>query len=139
MAKKVVVSYREVENAIFDGINKNRELRRVVARFIDDVHDTWITIWEASGPHPYETGDYVASIKKRKLPMRSRIWMKRALARGALVGAVYSDSPVAHFIEYGTDVDYPESKSPWGPNTPTPEFSPMRRTQDAMRRGLRVR
>lgn len=30
-----------------------------------------------------------------------------------------------HFLEYGTGPDKPGSKSPFGPDTPTPEFAPF--------------
>ena len=41
---------------------------------------------------------------------------------------VVNDDPKAVFIEYGTGPDKPDSKSTWGPNTPTPEFAIARRT-----------
>jgi uncharacterized protein (TIGR02266 family) len=37
---------------------------------------------------------------------------------------VSTDNEHAGFIEYGTGPDNPGSRSPWGPNTPTPEFAP---------------
>jgi hypothetical protein len=41
---------------------------------------------------------------------------------------VRNTSPNANFIEFGTGVDKPGSRSPWGPNTPTPEYGPARAT-----------
>lgn len=72
------------------------------------------------GRHPYETGDYRDSIHIRQ---------NRAPKTGRFVAGwtAYSDSPIANFIEFGTDVDK-RMGSPWGPNTPTPEFAPAART-----------
>lgn len=132
----VKVSLFEVDNAIFDGINNSRELRRAYRDFVDDVHDLWVRLWdldprgklarETGMRHPYQTGDYKAHIKK-KMPKKYK-WIKTFLKKGIPIGAVYNDSDVAHFIEYGTGPDKPGSRSPWGPRTPTDEFAPMRRT-----------
>lgn len=138
MADEVVVKFSDVQNAIFDGVSSNRELKRIINRFIDDVHDTWENVWDESLegklatelgiPHPYQTGSYRAHIKKKKMTWAQKLWVKRAIKKGLLVGVVYNDDPKAHWIEYGTTVDKPGGHSPWGPNTPTPEFAPMRRT-----------
>lgn len=160
---KTVVKMRDVEDALFDGVNSSRELRRELRDFIDDVHDVWkrfapkptgvprkkdatvaerwATYLEVGGMpgHPYSTGEYLASIKKKKLPLRLRLFTKRTLRKGgALVGLVYSDHPLAHIIEYGSGADGPDSRSPWGPQTPTPEFAPMRKTVALMNTGGRV-
>lgn len=136
MADKVNVRISGLDNAIFDGINKSRELRRAMDRFVDDVHDTWLNVWEASGPHPYETGDYIAHLKKGSLSRRQRLFIRHTLRKGVPIGLVYNDSEIAHFIEYGTDPDKPGGHSPWGPDTPTPKFEPMRRTAIIMNEGL---
>jgi hypothetical protein len=47
------------------------------------------------------------------------------LGRFLAAWEVYSDHENANFIEYGTGPDKPGSRSPWGPNTPTPEFAPF--------------
>lgn len=72
------------------------------------------------GLHPYDTGSYVDSIEIRQ--NRNR--------RGRFVAGwtVFTDHPHAVFLEDGTGVDKPGSRSPWGPNTPTPEFAPAART-----------
>lgn len=126
----VRVSLKEIDDAIFEGIEDNKELRRAYDDFIDDVHTTWVNIWVASGPHPYATGDYLKRIKKRKLSKWYRGHMRNYLKRhkGMPIGQVYNDSDIAHLVEYGTGPDNPDSRSPWGPNTPTPEFAPMRKT-----------
>jgi hypothetical protein len=68
---------------------------------------------------PYATGAFAETIKLRQSH------------RGVGIGGgqflpsfeIYSNSPIAHFLEYGTGVDNPDSQSPWGPNTPTPAFN----------------
>lgn len=122
-----VVSLREIREGIFDGIDSNRELRRAYRDFVDDVEATWKHIWDADASgHPYETGDYRAHIKKIMPKRYQRI--RKFLRNGIPIGAVYNDSDVSHFVEYGTAADKPGSHSPWGPDTPTPEFAPMRKT-----------
>lgn len=133
MAGNVVVKLKDIETAIFDGISNNKELRRAYNDFIDDVKEMWRLTWEADsqgviGGHPYQTGDYIAHLKKRKLARGDRANLRNLLHQGIFIGMVYNDSDVAHFIEYGTGPDKPGSKSPWGPDTPTPEFAPMRKT-----------
>lgn len=139
MADTVKVSLREIDDAIFDGIEDNKELRRAYDDLIDDIHTTWVNLWTSSGPHPYTTGDYLAHIKKVKLTKWYRGHVRNYLKKnqGMPIGQVYNDSPVAHFVEYGTKEDKPGSKANWigldgqrhfGPNTPTPEFAPMRKT-----------
>ncbi|WPH57640.1 hypothetical protein [Mycobacterium phage WXIN] len=136
--EEIVVRFKDVENAIFDGVSSNRELKRIINRFVDDVESTWKHVWDSSMqgklaeelgiPHPYQTGEYRAHIKKKKMTLFQKMWVKRALRKGFLVGSVYNDDDKAHWIEYGTMEDKPGSRSPWGPHTPTPEFAPMRRT-----------
>ena len=120
---------REIQGVIDDALDSHkskRELRREFDEFVDDVHDTWVHIWDAMD-HPYETGNYREHIKKKKLPLRTRI-TRSFFFKGIPVGQVFNDSDVAHFVEYGTGPDKPGSKSPFGPNTPTPEMAPMRKT-----------
>lgn len=146
---EVVVRLSDIDNAIFDGISSNRELRRIMNRFIDDVENTWKHVWDTTimgvqegpgpPPHTYQTGDYRAHIKKKKLSLGQKLAIKRALKKGILVGLVYNDSDVAHFIEYGTGPDKPGSRSPWGPNTPTDEFAPMRKTWALMNNEEEIR
>lgn len=148
MADEVVIRLKDIESGVFDSINSSRELRRAMKRFIDDVHDTWLNVWDASmegvlaqetgDPHPYQTGDYRASIKKRNLPLRQRLFIKSTLRKGIPIGLVYSDDEKAHWIEYGTDPDKPGGHSPWGPDTPTPAFAPMTRTSIIMNEGFEV-
>lgn len=126
----VVVNLKDIDAAIFDGISDNKELRRAFDDLIDDVEHTWkmLSPKPGSADHRYATGDYLAHIKKKKLSRWYRGHMKNLLRKGIPIGMVYNDSDIAHFVEYGTGPDNPDSRSPFGPDTPTPEFAPMRRT-----------
>lgn len=130
MSDEVVVRLGDIENAIFEGIEDNRELRDALDDFVDAVHTTWVNIWVASGPHPYTDGEYLAHIKKQKMSKYYRQHVRNFLRRhqGMPIGMVFNDSENSVFVEYGTGPDKPGGHSPWGPNTPTPEFAPMRKT-----------
>lgn len=67
--------------------------------------------WAASGPHPYETGAYLASLKAAI-----------QLSGRRLEGVAYTDSDHGAYIEFGTE--------------DTPTFAPLRR--GAERAGLRL-
>lgn len=109
-----MASRRDVERAVWEAIRDSRELHDELHRVVDETEDMWRTVWDASGPHPDQTGTYRDSIKGRKLPIK----LKR---RGATpVGVVSSDDPQAEFIEYGTE--------------DTPEFRPASRTADIINR-----
>ena len=70
--ERVVVQIGDIDSAIMEGVNSNRELRKLIRNFIDETKDTWRLVWEASGVetkegfHAYQTGDYVAHIKEQK-------------------------------------------------------------------------
>lgn len=139
MADEVRVNLRDVEGAFFDGMNSSRELRRAINDFIDDTHAMAKVVWHTSaegvpGNHPYATGDYEAHMKKKKLTLRQKLFVKSMVSKGIPIGLVYNDSDVAHFVEFGTHADKPGSKSPWGPNTPTPAFKVFQRTSEIMNR-----
>lgn len=129
---KPKVKITGLEASVFEGINKSRELRRAFDRFVDDVQRAWLLAWEARGPHPYEAGDYVQSIKQKKLSLRQRLFIKSTLGKGIPIGVVYSDHPVAHILEYGSGPDPEGTNSPWGRDTPTPAFGAMRAAAEAM-------
>lgn len=141
----VIVRLRDVENAVLDGLSSSRDLRREAKRFIEDAADVWRMVWDTSmqgilasetgAPHPYQTGDYRRHIKTTKLTWTQKLFIKQALRSGLLVGSVYNDSRVAGWVEKGTDVDKPGSRSPWGPNTPTPAFHIAERTAQIMSAG----
>lgn len=127
-----VVSLAEIQDALLDGVDNSREMRRIYRRFVEGTARMWEIVWEASGPmtkeghHAYETGDYVAHIKKQMPRRYQRI--KKFLAEGIPIGAVYNDSRVAEFVEEGTGYDRPGTHSPWGRYTPTPRFQIAERT-----------
>ena len=141
----VVVRLRDVENAVLDGLSSSRDLRREAKRFIEDAADIWRLVWDTSKQgieaaktgvlHPYQTGNYRRHIKTTKLTWTQKLFIKQALRGGLLIGSVYNDSRVANWVEFGTDVDKPGSKSPWGPNTPTPAFHIAERTAQIMGAG----
>ena len=68
--------------------------------------------------HPFETGRYREAIHVER--KRKRFGMPRY--------AVVNDDPNANFIEYGTGPDKPGSQSPWGSDTPIPEYAPAAKT-----------
>ncbi|AIY32379.1 hypothetical protein PORCELAIN_25 [Mycobacterium phage Porcelain] len=149
MPRDVVVRLRDVRSALLDGVSESRDLRRVVQRFINDVERTWHDVWDVSMlgvlaqqtgvPHPYQTGDYKAHIKKKKLTAMQKLRIKKFLKGGMPIGLVYNNDEKAHWIEYGTKRDRPGSRSPWGPNTPTPAFEIMQRVARIMNEDVRYR
>lgn len=71
---------------------------------------------------PYATGATAATVHVRQSRRR----------KGQRVGGqymptyeVYSLSDIMNLLEYGTGDDNPDSRSPWGPHTPTPVFAPF--------------
>lgn len=104
-------------------IGKDNETKTRTKMFAKQVAAYWANVaWPMSvgnygpGVHPYETGDYRDSIHLRQLRTRRGLF--------SFGWEVYSNHPHANFIEFGTGVDKPGSRSPWGPLTPTPEFAP---------------
>jgi hypothetical protein len=80
-------------------------------------------------PPGYATGDYANSIHVRQ----------QRGPKGRFISSfeVYTYHPNAHYLEYGTDIDNPDSQSPWGRYTPTPEFAPAARTAHHFGAGTR--
>jgi hypothetical protein len=101
-------------------ISRDKTVKPRTRKFAEEVRDHLVNVEWASRPHPYATGDFADSVKVRQ--GRSR------LGRFLATFEVYSDHPNANFIEYGTGPDKPGSRSPWGPNTPTPEMAPFGNT-----------
>lgn len=116
-------------------IRAERSIKWRTKAFAEEVAAYWADVaWPESAAagrhgadHPYESGEYQDSIKVRQ--QRAPKGAKGGVG-GRFLSAfeVYSDSPNANFIEYGTGPDKPGSRSPWGPYTPTPEFAPAART-----------
>lgn len=109
------------------GIQNDRAIPLGTKRVAEEVKTYWKDVaWPTAigtppAQHPghfYETGRY-----------RESIHVERKRARFGLPAyAVVSNDPDANFIEFGTGVDKPGSRSPFGPNTPTPEFAPAGKT-----------
>lgn len=66
---------------------------------------------------PVDHGDYAASIRVQKKARNGK----------AQVG---TKSWKAHMIEFGTKADPPDTKSVFGPDTPTPAFAPGQKTAE---------
>lgn len=64
-----------------------------------------ISVWEGSGPHPYETGDYVSGISA-----------EAGIENGVAIGRINAYDWKSGFIEFGT--------------SDTPTFAPLRRGAD---------
>lgn len=105
-----------------DSRKPGSEVKRATKREAEEVAAWWRDV-EAPSPgpaHPYSTGDYRESI---------HVEQNRDVRGRFLAGfTVITRHPNAGFIEFGTGPDKPGSRSPWGPNTPTPEFAPAGKT-----------
>jgi hypothetical protein len=115
------------------GLRKDGEVHRKTKDFANEVKDYWVefqapapwnirpeTIVGHAEDWPYTTGEYAHSIKVRQ----------GRNPRGQFISSwdVYTHSPIAHFIEWGTAEDAPGTHSPWGPNTPTYPYAPAAAT-----------
>jgi hypothetical protein len=117
------IDVRNLGREIEAKIRAEKSVKWRTKAFAEEVAQYWKHVaWPESAAkgqwanHPYETGEYVNSIHVRQ----SRSRLGRFLAGFEVI----ADSPNANFIEFGTGVDKPGSRSPWGPDTPTPEFGP---------------
>ena len=123
------VSREKIKREILAKVERDEEPRRNTRKVAEEVKLYIQTVTAPTpGPeHPYSKGgpgSYVESIKIKQ----SRIPKGESGAGQWLAEfTVYSDHPNANFIEFGTGPDKPGSRSPWGPNTPTPEFAPFGR------------
>lgn len=138
---EVIVDDLDIQDALISGMSDSRALKRAAIEFIDDAADTWRRVWTVTAkskiatgadPHPYETGNYESHIKKKHVERISEKMIREAMIDGALLGSVYNDADDAAFLERGTQVDKPGSRSPYGPNTPTPAFEIAKRTAEIM-------
>ena len=106
-------SEREIRAEIERHSRAAADVRVGSEEFADEVRDHWRSI------SPVDTGEYAASVHVEKRKDRDGLphyW-------------VGTRDWKAHFIEYGTEADSSDSKSPFGPNTPTPEFAPAAKTE----------
>lgn len=88
------------------------KVQRELAVEAEKVKAAWIS------HSPVRTGKYAASITIEDRSDVDGFPAKRVVAK-----AWY-----AHFIEFGTGPDKNGSKSPFGPDTPTPAFAPRAKT-----------
>lgn len=127
MPASVRIDRQKLRSEISLKIGKDNDVLIRTKKFAEEVRDYWRDVaWPTSvgnhgpGVHPYDTGAYAASIQVA----RNRGGLGRFIAGFK----VFSDSPHANFIEFGTGPDKPGSRSPWGPFTPTPAFAPAGKT-----------
>ncbi|GJJ22283.1 HK97 gp10 family phage protein [Mycolicibacterium mageritense] len=105
-------SEAEIRAEIERKIRADAEVKVKTEKHAEDVRDYW------RGIAPVDSGEYAASVHVEKRKDRDGLphyW-------------VGTRDWKAHFIEYGTGDDPDDSKSPFGPDTPTPEFAPAAKT-----------
>lgn len=133
----MAVERQQLERELRLKLAHDGEVRRDAEDFAQEVAHRWVAIWEAMGPHPYETGDYADSIELIRVGVASRVRHPKGAPGGVggrFTGEVLYHYQVgtehenAHFIEYGTGYDAPGTNSPFGRFTNTPEFAPAAAT-----------
>ncbi|WAY18397.1 HK97 gp10 family phage protein [Mycolicibacterium fortuitum] len=108
---------REIQAEVELKIRKDAEVRRkgkaAAERIRDEIRAE--TPVDTSPPDDRTAGAAAASVhvENRKDHLGMPAW------------AVISRLWYFHFLEYGTGPDKPGSNSPFGPDTPTPEFAPF--------------
>lgn len=107
-------------------IIKDIEIHRKGKAFAEDVADYAQRRALRDMDRGYATGEFVASIKVER--NRSRLGRFVGKSRGLPAWRVVTHDPKAHMLEYGTDIDNPDSRSPWGRFTPTPEYATFAKT-----------
>jgi hypothetical protein len=122
----VPVNRREVEREIGLKLSRDPLMRRQAREEAEDIRDYAKDIAPKPGDvHPqsrtgisYATGDFVESIHLERRRDRfdlPRWWLG-------------SNHPHVNLLEWGTGPDKPGSRSPFGSDTPTPEFGTFGRT-----------
>lgn len=106
------INRREIVREIESQIERSVEVRREAKEFAEDVLD------HAKSISPVRTSAYRNAWHLEERPE------VRKLPKWAAV----NDHPNANLIENGTGPDKPGSNSPFGPDTPTPEFAVAGRT-----------
>ena len=104
-----MASLSEVQREIERKIRAAAEVKVKSKDFAEQIRD------EIRAETPVDTGHAAASVVAEKRKDRD----------GLPAWWVGSRSSYFHFIEKGTGPDKEGSKSPFGPDTPTPEFAPV--------------
>lgn len=104
-----MTSLSEIQRELEAGIRKDAELRLKSKEAAEKIRD------EVRAETPVDTGKAAASVhvEKRKDHLGMPAWW------------VGTRLWYFHFIENGTGPDKEDSESPFGPDTPTPEFAPF--------------
>lgn len=110
-----MTSLREIQREIEAGIRKDAEMRLKTKEAAEKIRD------EIRAETPVRTGKAAASIHVEKRKDR----------RGMPAWWVGTRLWYFHFIENGTGPDKADSKSPFGPDTPTPEYAPFAKVAHA--------
>lgn len=110
-----MTSLREIQREIEAGIRKDAEMRLKTKEAAEKIRD------EIRAETPVRTGKAAASIHVEKRKDR----------RGMPTWWVGTRLWYFHFIENGTGPDKADSKSPFGPDTPTPEYAPFAKVAHA--------
>ncbi|MDV7194609.1 HK97-gp10 family putative phage morphogenesis protein [Mycolicibacterium fortuitum] len=105
----MTTSSRDIQRELEQQIRKDAEMRLNSKKAAEEIRD------EVRAETPVDTGKAAASIHVEA----------RKDHRGMPAWRVISRLWYFRFIENGTEADNPESKSRYGPNTPTPEFAPF--------------
>lgn len=127
----------ELEREIRLKLAHDGEVRRDAEAFAHQVANRWVKIWQAMGPHPYETYRYEDSIEVIRTGVSNRERHPRGAPGG--VGGRFTGKVLYHYmvgtedenalrIEFGTGWDAPGTNSTWGRFTATPEFAPAAHT-----------
>ena len=104
-----MASLREIQREIERGVRAAAEVKVKSKDFAEQIRD------EIRAETPVDTGRAAASVVMEKRKDRNGLpswWIGSRLS-------------YFHFLEKGTGADKAGSKSPFGPDTPTPEFAPF--------------
>lgn len=112
MPRNVRESASDIEAEIRRKIREEAEVRAETKEQAEKVRDY------ARSISPVRTGTYAAAWKVEDRPR---------IIDGLPTFRVKNTDWKAHMIEYGTAEDPPESESPFGKDTPTPEFAVARK------------
>lgn len=111
----------EVEKELRDKTPQDPDLKRQAKEFAEDVRDFARGKALEDMDRGYATGHFVESIQVRRI----KRWWRKTMPNYE----VYSTDPdLADMLEEGTGRDKPDSRSPWGPNTPTPAYFTFTKT-----------